>query len=147
MSILYRRAGFLAVSLFFLIIFFGCSIKETVKTKSDEDILRDRIMTYWGYKVDQRFDKSYDFEYPVYKKEVSIVDYIKGFHSTMKWTKAEIMTVAKQDETAEVTLTVDTKVNMIMPKIPKPVEYDAKGLQLKERWVKIDDIWYHVPKR
>jgi len=135
------------VIFFCLIIFAGCSIKDTTKNVSDEEILRDRIMTYWGYRIEERFDKAYEFEYPLLRKTVSVVDYIRSFHPTMKWTNAEIQTITKQDDAAEVTVKVDTKVKMSVSKVPKPVEFENKGLVLNERWIKIDDVWYHVPKR
>ncbi len=134
--------------LFSLLIFFsGCSVKETVKNKSDEEILRDRVTEYWGYKVEEKFDKSYEFEYPVYRKNVSMSNYIRGFRPSMKWTKAEVQTIAVEDDAAEVAVKVDIKVNMVMPRIPKPVQHENKGIELRERWVKIDGLWYHVPKQ
>ncbi len=110
-------------------------------------MLRDRVSEYWGCKVEEKFDKAYEFEYPVYRKKVGLTDYIRGFRPAMKWTKAEVQTIEKQDETAEVTVKVDTKVNIAIPKRPKPAEFENKGLELHERWVKIDGVWYHVPKR
>jgi hypothetical protein len=142
----YKRLRFLVV-LLFLILFSGCAVKGTVKNESDEQVLKDRIMAYWGYKVEEKFDKSYEFEYPVYRKNISMIDYIRGFRPTMKWTKAEVQTISKQDDAAEVTVKVDTKVNMVIPKMPRPAEFENKGLELHERWVKIDGVWYHVPKR
>lgn len=143
----YGKRRLIAVLFFLLILFSGCSVKETVKSKSDEEILRDRVTEYWGYKVEEKFDKSYEFEYPVYRKNVSMSNYIRGFRPSMKWTKAEVQTIAIEDDAAEVTVKVDIKVDMVVPRIPKPVQHENKGMELRERWVKIDGLWYHVPKQ
>ncbi|SPQ00147.1 hypothetical protein NBG4_180023 [Candidatus Sulfobium mesophilum] len=143
----YGKLRLIPVLFFLLILFSGCSVKETVKSKSDEEILRDRVTEYWGYKIEEKFDKSYEFEYPVYRKNVSMSNYFRGFRPSMKWTKAEVQTIEMKDDAAEVTVKVDIKVDMVVPRIPKPVQHENKGIELRERWVKIDGLWYHVPKQ
>src|ERR1700690_3299340 len=79
-----------AVVFFSLIIFSGCSIKEAVKNVPDEDILRERVMAYWGYKINEEFDKAYEFEYPLYRKTENAVNYIRHFNPNFHWRKCEI---------------------------------------------------------
>ena len=135
------------VALFFcLIIFSGCYTKETVKNISDEETLRESGSRYWGHVCRQEFDKAYEFEYPVYRKAVSAVNYIRRFRPNVTWIKATIekIEVESENETAMMTVIVETDINMRVPKIAKKVEISPK-VALNEKWVKVDGVWYHVP--
>jgi hypothetical protein len=126
----------------FLIIFSGCATKEAVKGVSDEEVLRERIMAYWNYKVNEEFDRSYDYEDPLYRKMVNRVKYIQGIHtSRAKWTGVEIENLKIEGESA----IVDMKVKMKIVVTPsKNIEPDAL---LNEKWVKVSGTWYHVPQK
>lgn len=141
----YRKYRFFAAALL-LIFFAGCAAKGTVKNQSDEQALRERIMAYWGSRVEEKFDKSYEYEYPQYRKTVNLVNYLRGFQPTVRWTAYKIEKIARKDDAAEVTLSVDLHVNLRFSKVPKPMESDTKGVMFNERWVKIEGVWYHVPQ-
>ncbi len=141
----YKKCEFFLAALF-LVLFAGCAARGTVKNQSDEQVLRERVMAYWGYKVEEKFDKSYEYEYPQYRKNVSLVNYLRGFQPTVRWTAYKIEDIAKKDDAAEVTLSVDLHVNLRFPKIPKPMESDTKGVTFRERWIKVEGVWYHVPQ-
>ena len=131
---------------FSLIILTGCSIKETVKNVSDEEMLKERGAAYWGYMCKQEFDKAYEFEYPVYKKLVSNTDYIRRFRPNVKWTKAVIEKIQIENDTAVMEVMVDADIAVTVPKIPKKFEVKPHVL-LNEQWIKVDGAWYHVPKK
>lgn len=130
---------------FFLIIFSGCSIKETVKNAPDEDILRERVMAYWGHKINEEFDKAYEFEYPLYKKSVNAVNYIRHFNPNFHWRKCEIDAVKIAEDMAYVDMKMTNEVVIHAAKIPK-TEVELKDVIVNEQWIKVDGTWYHVPK-
>ena len=125
---------------FCLIIFAGCSIKDTTKSVSDEEVLRDRVMAYWNDKINQDFDKSYAYEHPLYRKQVNMTKYIGGFNTeVVKWTAAKIEDIKMDGPSAKVGLIITVKVRL--PRI-KTGEDDS---WVKEEWRKVDNVWYHVP--
>ncbi len=133
----------LYAAIFFLIIFFGCSIKDTVKSGSDEEALRERVTMYWNLKVKQEFDKSYEYEDPYYRKMTSLVTYIQGFNtSTLKWNDAKIKAVEMGDDTAKVEMDLDTTIKL--PDMKKIQHHKNVG---EEKWVKVEGKWYHIPEK
>ena len=128
------------ITFFCLIIFQGCGTKEAVKTQTDEDFLRQRVTAYWDYKIKQEFDKTYDFEVPVYRKKVSLVNYIRSFRTNIvKWIQARIENIKIEDGAAMLDLTLRVRV-----KLPEVKSHESDSL-IKEKWVKVEGIWYHVP--
>lgn len=131
---------------FFLIIFSGCVTKEGIK-KTEEGVLeeaalRERVMAYWGYKIKQEFDKSYEYEDPFYRKTVNLVKYIKGFRTdVLRWKAAEIreMDIKGDKAVIKMGLKIDVKVPGV-----KRLERDSL---ITEEWVRVEGIWYHVPER
>ncbi len=135
--------GLIAVTtIFFLTIFSGCVTKEARKDLTEEEILRQRIMAYWEFKIRQAFDKSYDFEDPLFRKKMTLVNYIKGFNTARAgWSGASIEGLKIEGDSA----IVDMKVKVrIFASPSKPIEQDVA---LKEKWVKVDGLWYHVPQK
>ena len=127
--------------IFFLIIFTGCATKEAVKSVPEEEILKERVTTYWNYKIHEEFDKSYEYELPLYRKKVSMVRYIKGINTTvLKWLGAKVDMITREDSSAIVDLTL--RIQMRLPGL-KDAGHDA---MIKEKWVKVEGMWYHVPE-
>jgi hypothetical protein len=132
----------LSIVFFCLIIFSGCSIKDGIKQGSEEEALRERVAMYWGYKAQGAFDKSYEFEDPYYRTLVNMTRYIQGIDTgMMNWKSAEIMDIEFGEGFADVELTVDMKVTL--PGFRK-MEQQAR---IKEKWVSVDGMWYHVPEK
>lgn len=129
------------ITIFFLTILSGCVTKEARKDISDEEILKERVMTYWAYRIQKELDKTYIFEYPLYRKQVTLAKYIKRFDDpSIKFNRADVISIEKRENgVAEVQLKVNVKV-----KAPaaKPFIYDTI---LTDRWVRINGEWYHVP--
>ncbi len=131
----------LQIIIFLLIIFPGCATKVAVKSTTNEESLRERVMAYWNYKIKQEFDKSYEYEYPLFRKQVNMINYIRGFHTGKAgWAGARIEEVHVQGDTA----TVDMKI-MIKIFVSSSKNLEHEGF-VKEKWVKVDGIWYHIPQ-
>lgn len=142
-----RLSGYLVLFLF-LIISVGCAKKDAIKISTDEEALRSRVQEYWGHIIKEAYDKSYDFEYPLYQKAVSRIDYIRGVSANKKWLKADIRKVAIEGDSATVTVWLDMKVeNLMVPGRAKQQEFTVRDNEVEEKWLKIDGIWYHVPKK
>jgi hypothetical protein len=137
---------FLSGAFFFLIILAGCTIKETVKNTSDQEILKERGTAYWGHMCKQEFDKAYEFEYPLYKKTVSLVDYIRRFRRNVKWENAAVEDITVDDGAAMMKVKVKTEINLMVPKSPRGIKANPTVV-LNEKWIKVDGVWYHVPQK
>lgn len=137
----------LAAAILSLIILVGCAKKDAIKTVSDEDVLRERVQLYWSHVMKEAFDKSYEMEHPLYKKNVPIVEYIRGVNMNVKWTKVEIQSATIGNEAADIELVMDTRIKRL-PAFPKdPGDINMVGNKRTEKWAKVDGIWYHVPKK
>ncbi|MFI5294190.1 MAG: hypothetical protein ACHQ0Y_04105 [Thermodesulfovibrionales bacterium] len=108
-------------------------------------MLKDRGTIYWGYICNQEFDKAYEFEYPLYRKTVGLMDYIRRIRPNMKWKNATVGKIEIEKEAASMTVGVETEVKMMVPKVPKKVDMNSY-MELNEKWVKVDGVWYHVPE-
>ncbi len=126
-----------------MIILTGCATKNSLKTQSEEDILRARVTEFWNYRVNLELDKCYSYEYPLLRKKINLVQYIKTFNTELvRWKSFRIKSIRIFDkESAEVNL--DVLVSVKMPMIKK---FNDKT-SIAEKWVKHDGIWYHVSKR
>jgi hypothetical protein len=113
-----------------LIILTGCAKRNSIKTESQEDVLRKRITEFWNHRVNLELDKCYYYEYPLLRKKISLVQYIKSFNIDIF-----------DKENAEVKL--DLVVSVKMPSIAR---FDD-ATSVTEKWVTVDGIWYHVAKR
>lgn len=129
-------------AIFFLIIFSGCATKEAVKNISEEEALRERVMAYWDHKVKQEFDKSYEYEDPLFKKKISPVNYMKGFNiGKVEWSGTKIGGLKIENESAIVDMKIKLK---IIAGVSGNVEHDTL---VTEKWVKVDGVWYHIPQK
>ena len=133
----------LLILIFFLIIFPGCAKKEAIKKVSDDDVLRQRVMVYWNAMINEEYEKMYEIEYPLFKKETTRSKYIRFMSNpSMKYDSYEIIDIKRVD--ADVS-EVNGKVNVTLkPFGAKPLTVDRV---LSERWVRVEGEWYHVPGR
>lgn len=125
--------------IFSLIIFSGCATKDAVRNLSDEDVLRERVVAYWGHKVNREFVKAYEYEY---NPEHKTLERYVLMHSNpaigFKSFNVESIVINKEDGSADVGLTIvpSLKVPGVRPfEIPKTIT---------ERWVRVKESWYHV---
>ncbi|MGC2062385.1 MAG: hypothetical protein WA610_05355 [Thermodesulfovibrionales bacterium] len=130
-----------------LIILVGCAKKEAIKQMSDEEALRERVQLYWSHVIKEAFDKSYELEHPLYKKNVSMVEYIRGVNNNVKWIRVDIKSVVLENDTADVMLEMDTKLSTIPIYKNKTSDALMPNQRKTEKWVRVDGIWYHVPKK
>ncbi len=107
---------------------------------SDEEVLRDRVMAYWDQRVKEDFYKSYDFEDPIYKKKMSLVQYVKRLAvDPVRLKDVTIAGIQMEDGAAWVDL--KTRIQVRAPGTPGPFTVD---MERKDRWGRIEGIWYHV---
>jgi len=132
----------LFIVFFCLIIFLGCATKSEVKKLNEEDLLRARVAEFWDYRIKLELDKCYYYEYPLLRKKINIVNYIKSFNTGFAAWKDYIIKDIKliDAENAEVQLGIKSTV-----KIPGTKKFEQDS-DITERWITADGIWYHVPK-
>jgi len=131
----------LCIAILFLIILWGCAKKEMLKNIPDEAELRERVTMYWDYKVKEEFDKMYEYEYSLYRKQVSLTKYIKSFNTTRaKWMDASVKEIKIEDSNADVAM----KVRVLIYNSPRNIEQDVV---VNEKWSKVEGKWYHIPQK
>ncbi len=135
------KSKFTYIIVFFcLIIFTGCSIKEASKNAPEGGDLRERAAAYWQLKVNEDFMKCYEYEAPYYRKQTSMVNYLKGINpDVVKYISAMPGEIKMDTDSAIVDVRLRVRVK---PPQMKSDEYDSI---IKEKWVKSEGIWYHIP--
>jgi hypothetical protein len=126
-----------------LIILLGCATKY-VKKVPEEEKLRARITQFWKHRMNREFDKMYDFEYPLYRKAVSMVNYIEGAPKHSRILDAEIADISIEGNQAKVGMNVKAWISLPQFRMNKGDSYTSYR---RERWVKADGEWYHLPKK
>ena len=129
----------LCIAIICLIILLGCAKKEVLENVPDEEALSNRIVKYWDHKVKEEFDKSYDYEDPLFRKKVSMIKYIQSINtSVIKWVGADIENLRREDDVAYVDMKLKIRV------MADPLHYAEKDVYLKEKWISVDGVWYHT---
>jgi hypothetical protein len=138
-AISYKRV--LSVAILLLVFLPGCGTTKAKHTISDEEGLRERVMAYWNYRVDRDLVKSYEYEVPL--DRMTLTNYIRKYSNPMITYKSfSLQSISKKDvDVADVNLTVVPVV-----KVPGGRAFEHKTI-VTERWVRVKDIWYHIPKR
>jgi len=136
------RCANLFIVFFCLIFFSGCSIKDTVNTRSDEDVLKERIMAYFNFKIKKEFDKTYEYEDPLYRKTISLSKYIQK-QGQRQVKAATIEKLSIEGDKASVVMALRVKVRLVseVGMAVQDIEHDAKTPQT---WIKSDGQWYHA---
>lgn len=139
---MWKSGKSLIAAIFFLIIFAGCGTKEAVRIGSAEE-LRVRIETYWQHKTREELDKTYEMEYPLYKKQMTLVNYIKkNSNPHVKINGFTIENISyDSDDSAQVKLRMNLTV-----KAPGAAPF-THNIDRSEHWARIDSKWYHVPSQ
>lgn len=126
-----------------MIILSGCAKKNAIKQISEEEALRTRIEEFWNYRKKLELDKCYYYEYPLLRKKISLVQYIKSFNTELiKWKDFDIKDITFFDSnTAEVTLNI-----IVLVKMPMVKTFEDET-EITEKWVKVESTWYHISER
>ena len=112
--------------------------------QDQREILKARALEYWNLINSEDTIKAYEFEYPVYRKEISVNQYVKRFSPFKHYKEINVSGIKFQpgEETADVRMQVLLEIKPPMGGGPL-----IKKVEFTDRWIKIDDnFWYHVPK-
>ena len=132
----------LYIAIICLIILWGCATKEVITNIPDEEVLRNRVVKYWDHKVKEEFDKSYNYEDPLLRKNISMIKYIQNINTNfVKWIGADIENLSLENDVAYVDLKLKIRV------MADPLHYADKDVYVKEKWIRVDEVWYHTPQR
>lgn len=126
----------------FLLMVSGCFRSAALKELSLEEALRQRVMAYWKFRINEELDKSYSYEHPLYRKQTPITGYVRRYSSPLiRLNSYEITDISLKDADRAA---VGLKLNETL-KIPgaKPFTHDTI---LEEQWVKVEGTWYHLIK-
>lgn len=129
---------FVALTLIFSVLV-SCATKEMVVKEDQREVLRRRIEEYWKLNIDGFSEKAYLYLVPAYREKNSILQYAARFR-LVKYREAEVMEIEVRGDEANslVNVTYTLFLKRVSNKELKRIE--------KERWARIDGIWYHVPE-
>jgi len=131
------------ISLFVVLGFFlGCQSQKVEKKVDNKYLLEKRLKEYWQAVINKNFDKAYELEYPVFRKVVPKTNYIKaGINTKAVYVGAEPVEINLNKNQDEALVKMALLVKFHVPGI----KADKIKIQKKEKWIKVNDNWYHVP--
>ena len=95
-------------------------------------LLEKRVTSYWKYRADKLFEKTYSYELPYLNYLHTELWYEKFFQNSSKFSKIRVKKVGKCDKTSCI-------LGILL--IPKFSPDDP--IFIYDKWIKIDKIWYH----
>jgi len=130
------------VSVLLVLTVSSCAIKG--KSLSQKDVLSQRASAYWDLVINKQYDQAYQYEYPLFKKEMDVSIYVrKRSNPLTRYKEVEIESIEfREGDVAD--LEVLFKIELRPPGAKKPGVVQAKR---SDRWVKVKGIWYHVSAR
>jgi len=130
------------VSVLLVLTVSSCAIKG--KSLSQKDVLSQRASAYWDLVINRQYDQAYQYEYPLFKKEMDVSIYVrKRSNPLTRYKEVEIESIEfREGDVAD--LEVLFKIELRPPGAKKPGVVQAKR---SDRWVKVKGIWYHVSAR
>lgn len=117
----------------------SCAIKG--KFLSQEDVLSQRASAYWGLVINRQYDRAYQYEYPLLKKEMDVLAYVRERSNPLtRYKEAKIESIKfREGDVAD--LKILFKIELRPPGVMKPGIIQIKR---SDRWVKVKGNWYHV---
>ena len=143
MEVKKERGKIVTILLFLLALCItGCSPKSQVIKEDEETVLKRRVQEYWSYRIKGEWEKSYPFESPEFRKNISIIPYVnQNTRSIVKWEGFDVLEIWVSGDEGHV------KVKRIYRYII-PQTQDAVFQQVaEETWIKKDDEWYFSSSR
>lgn len=130
----------LYIAIICLIILLGCATKDVIINIPDEEVLSNRVAKYWDHNIKEEFDMSYNYEDPLFRKKTSMIKYIKNINTNVvKWVGADIENLRVENDVADVDMKLKIRV------MANPLHYKDVNVPAKEKWIRVDEVWYHVP--
>lgn len=135
----YKRA--LLVAILLLVFSAGCVTTKARHDLSRNEGLRERVMEYWNYRIQGDLVKSYEYEAPL--DRMTLTDYVRKYSNPIiTYKRFNLQSISKRDaDVADVKLAIVPEV-----KVPGGRAFEHKTI-VTERWVRVKETWYHVPKR
>ena len=124
-----------------IILFSGLFLAACTSGPSSEERLKGRVLEYWKYRAEKKLMKSYDMEYPLFRKAVPIEKYIRLYSPEARTGKPKIQEV-KIDEEGTAMVKLKIPVALRPPFIKRPFEVNVTTT---DKWIYTDQDWYHVP--
>lgn len=99
-----------------------------------------RALERWQALIQGDFEKAYSYLSPGYREVTSFAIYRSHIGGAVRWKDATLETVSCADTVCDVTITIDYQYTA-----PPVGKYEGEKL-LQEKWVRVDDKWWFLPK-
>jgi len=112
-------------------------------TMKQEDSIENRAMGRWDALLSEDVEAAYAFLSPGYRSSVSLMQYQRSIlQRQVALTGANYTRSECSEITCKVMISLNYRVSGALPGVK---HYEgAKGIE--ESWVKMDGLWYYVPK-
>lgn len=99
-----------------------------------------RALERWQALIQGDFEKAYGYLSPGYREVTSFTIYRSHIGEAVRWKDATLEGISCADTVCDVTITVNYQYTA-----PPVGEYKGEKF-LKEKWVRVDDKWWFLPK-
>jgi len=137
-NIIANKYSFTALLCSLLLLLSACATTAEPKAASIEE----RVTARWNALLSDDLAGAYEFLSPGYRSSVSSVQYQRSILlQRVQWTEATYRSSECTETTCNVSVLLGFKVVGALPGVKT---FEGKR-DVKESWIKIDDMWYLVP--
>jgi hypothetical protein len=121
-----------------LLLLSACATTDKPKAASVEE----RATTRWNTLLSDDLAGAYEFLSPGYRSSVTSLQYQRSILlQRVQWTGAEVRGSECTDNTCKVSVLLSYRITGALPGVRT---FEGKK-DVKESWVRVDDMWYLVP--
>jgi len=140
MKLVKKSPVMLKITGLIITLFLGACAGVAVQPES----LGDRAQARWDALLAQDFEKAYSYLSPGYRSSVSSRDFEIGFLlRRVGYTSAEYIDSECQNDACDVSMKIGY---MIIAPLRGVNVWNSKTT-IEEKWIRIDNQWWHLPKK
>jgi len=119
-------------------------LSSCASTVPTETLIEERAMARWNALLTGDIAVAYEYLSPGYRSSVSLIQYQRSIlQRQVALTGANYTRSECSEKTCKVMIALDYRVSGALPGVK---HYEgSKGIE--ESWVKMDGLWYYVPKK
>lgn len=137
LNLFFRKYSLVVFSLISLLV----SSFVVANEEMSSEVLKERVEQRWGALHEHAFFKAYEFETPEYRKVFDKKLYVASFGGNVGWRFVKLIDV--NIDAAKKLATVHVEVSTSTYSPDSKVELNAIPVSFEEKWLHIDDQWWH----
>lgn len=127
-----------------VVVLSGCSSNSTVESTGKNSLV-EAVNSYWTAVVNGNWNRAYDYEYPPFRETVPREVYVsrKG-NPLVRIRSYRVEGIKFEEERKEALVSLRLALSLF---VPGSRDTGKISLNVRDKWVRIGNRWYHVPRK